>query len=76
MATNVIETMEGKGILVKLQELALGDYLLLKDRKRQLKQATAEIKMIKLNVVTQDGEDESPGLTGFNLPRSDHTTSR
>ena len=76
MATNVVETMEGKGTLAKLQELALGDYLLLGDRKRQLKRATAEIKMAKLNAVTQDGEDGSPGLTGFNLPRSGHTTSR
>ena len=76
LATNVVETMEGKGTLAKLQELALGDYLLLGDRKRQLKRATAEIKMAKLNAVTQDGEDESPRLTGFNLPRSGHTTSR
>ncbi len=75
-AACVIETMEGKGTLAKLKEFALGDYLLLGDRKRQLKRATAEIKMATLNAVTQEGEDGSPRLTGFNLPRSGPTSSR
>ena len=75
-AACVIETMEGKGTLAKLKEFALGDYLMLGDRKRQLKRATAEIKMATLNAVTQDGEDGSPRLTGFKLPRSSPTSSR
>ena len=75
-AACVIETVEGKYALAELEELTLGDYLLLGDRKRQLKRASAEIKMATLNAATQDDEHGSPRLTGFNLPRSGPTSSR
>ena len=59
-AAFMIDTMEGKWTGFKPDKFHYAESLALEDRKQKLKEATAEIKMAKLNAVIQDANDGSP----------------